>query len=119
MSRVVVIGASTKEERYSNQAVKLLKENGHTVFAIGNKAGIIDDTEILVGKPTIKNLDTITLYINPDIQKEYYDYIVKLRPRRLIFNPGTENIELFKLASENKIITEEACTLVLLRTGQF
>lgn len=115
----LVIGASEKPERYSNLAVKFLQQYQQPVYAIGNKAGKIGDTEILTGKPFFPNVHTISLYINPVLQKEYYDYILSLQPQRIIFNPGTENEELEALAQANGIIANEACTLVLLKTQQF
>lgn len=119
MKTTLVIGASTNIERYSNMAIKLLKQYNHQVFAIGNKVGKIDDTEIEVGKPHFKNIDTITLYISEKYQPEYFDYILSLQPKRIIFNPGTENGELYSLALKNNIYPINACTLVLLKTGQY
>ena len=119
MKTTLVIGASTNIERYSNMAIKLLKQYNHQVFAIGNKVGKIDDTEILIGQPKLENIHTITLYLNAKFQKEYYDYILSLQPQRIIFNPGTENEELEILAQQNNIQTIEACTLVMLKTNQF
>lgn len=115
----LVIGASEKEERYSNMAVKLLRSYRHQVFAIGNKTGIINDVEIVTGQPKLENIDTVTLYLSEKYQKEYYDYILSLKPQRIIFNPGTENDELEKLAEMNHINAIDACTLVLLKTGQY
>jgi predicted CoA-binding protein len=115
----VVFGASENPARYANLAVKKLKSFGHSVIPIGLREGKIDGIPIKVGKPEINNVDTITLYLNSLRQKEYYDYIVNLKPRRIIFNPGAENEELEKVARENGIKTMEACTLVLLSTGQF
>jgi len=100
-------------------AVNMLQEYGHEVVALGRRARVVDDWEILTGKPEIPNLDTITIYLNADNQKEYYDYFLKLKPRRVIFNPGAENPELATLLQQNGIKTENACTLVLLRTSQF
>ena len=117
--KTVVLGASQNEERYSNMAVKKLVAHNHPVTAIGNKEGIINDIKIIKDNPTINDVDTITLYLNPENQKPYYDYILSLNPQRLIFNPGTENDELEKLAEEKGIKTMEACTLVLLSTNQY
>ena len=113
------MGASTNPQRYSNLAVNLLLKYQHKVFAIGNKMGVINDVEIVVGKPTIQNIDTITLYISPKFQLEYYDYFISLKPKRIIFNPGTENEELISLARANNIDAIVACTLVLLKTEQY
>lgn len=115
----LVIGASEKEERYSNMAVKLLTAYQHKVFAIGNKAGKINDVEIVTGQPKLENIHTVTLYLSEKYQAEYYDYIFSLQPQRIIFNPGTENETLESLAKEHKVNAIDACTLVLLKTGQY
>jgi uncharacterized protein len=115
----LVIGASENEERYSNKAVKMLKAKKHDVIALGNKTGKIDDTPIETEKKPYENIDTITLYINAALQKDYYNYIFSLNPKRIIFNPGAENPELFNLALGKNIIPVEACTLVLLATQQY
>lgn len=117
--KVLVIGASLKEERYSNKAIKMLNEFGHNVFALGLKSGIVDDTKIETEWLPFEGIDTITLYLNPKRQVEYYDYIISLKPKRVIFNPGTENPDLYKILKENNIEHEVACTLVLLSTNQF
>ena len=115
----LVIGASEKEERYSNMAMKLLQEYKHPVKAIGNKIGKVDDIEIEIGKPSYNNIDTITLYLSEKYQQQYFEYILSLKPKRIIFNPGTENIELYNLALKNNIYPLNACTLVMLKTGQY
>lgn len=115
----LVIGASENEERYSNMAVKLLLSYGHRVLAIGNKTGLINNVPIQLGKPNFEGINTITLYINKSIQKDYYNYILSLQPQRIIFNPGTENDELVALAKQNGISAIVACTLVMLKTGQY
>ena len=115
----LVIGASEKEERYSNMAVKLLTAYHHKVFAIGSKAGKIDDIDIVIGQPKLENIHTVTLYLSKMYQKEYYNYILSLKPKRIIFNPGTENEELEILAKEHQVNAIDACTLVLLKTGQY
>ncbi len=115
----LVIGASENKERYSYLAINLLRKYQHEVVAIGNKKGKINDVEIEVGKPKYKDIDTVTLYISEKYQKDYFEYIISLQPKRIIFNPGTENTELFQLALQNKIEPVEACTLVLLKTGQY
>ena len=117
--KTVVLGASQNEERYSNMAVKKLVAHKHPVTAIGNKVGIINDTKIIKDHPLISDVDTVTLYLNPENQKPYYDYILSLHPKRIIFNPGTENEDLEKIANEKGIKTMEACTLVLLSTNQY
>ena len=115
----VVIGASENTERYSNKAIRMLLKYNHPIFAIGNKVGKVENVEIETEKKIVKNVDTVTLYLNEKHQVEYYDYILSLHPKRIIFNPGTENEVLEKLAKENSIEAMEACTLVLLSTGQY
>ena len=117
--KTVVLGASQNEERYSNMAVKKLVSHNHPVTAIGNKEGVINNIKIIKDNPVINDVDTITLYLNPDNQKPYYSYILSLNPKRIIFNPGTENNELEKLAKQKGIKTMDACTLVLLSTNQY
>ena len=117
--KTVVLGASQNEERYSNMAVKKLVAHNHPVTAIGNKEGVINNIKIIKDNPVINDVDTITLYLNPDNQKPYYSYILSLNPKRIIFNPGTENDELEKLAEQKGIKTMDACTLVLLSTNQY
>jgi predicted CoA-binding protein len=119
MKPTLVIGASENKERYSNMAVKLLLSFNHKVFAIGNKKGFIEDTEILTDTASLKNIDTVTLYISPKYQAAYYNYIISLKPKRIIFNPGTENDEFIALAAQNSISAIVACTLVMLKTGQY
>jgi predicted CoA-binding protein len=117
--KTIVIGASVHPERYSNKAVIQLKKNGHEVIAIGNSEGEIDGIKIHTDKPMISHVDTISLYLNPDHQKEWYAYILSIYPRRLIFNPGAENSELMQIAASHGIQTDESCTLVLLTTKQY
>jgi predicted CoA-binding protein len=117
--RTMVLIASPKPDRYSFMAVKLLVEHEVPVVAIARRHGYIDDTELLVGRPHINDLHTLSLYLNPTNQRDFYDYILALAPKRVIFNPGTENEELQDMLSQNKIHWEEACTLVLLRTHQY
>lgn len=115
----LVLGASPNEDRYSNLAVKRLRQHGHKVVAIGLREGRIGDVEIIRDHPQLTGVETITLYINPLRQPQYYEYMLSLKPKRIIFNPGTENEELETLASANKIEAIEACTLVMLSTGQY
>ncbi|MEZ4978937.1 MAG: CoA-binding protein [Chitinophagales bacterium] len=115
----LVIGASEHPERYSNKAILMLQKFGHEVLALASRKGSIGNLEFYTEKPAFKQVDTVTLYINPRIQKEYYDYILRLHPRRVIFNPGTENPEFYTLLKEKGIEVQEACTLVLLSTKQF
>jgi hypothetical protein len=117
--KTLVIGASSNPERYSYLAVKKLIAYQHPVIALGNRAGNIGDTVIETEQKPFDNIDTVTLYLNPQRQKDYYNYILSLHPQRIIFNPGTENDELYELAKEKGIAVEEACTLVMLSTGQY
>ena len=117
--KTLVIGASVNPQRYSNLAVQKLSALQYPVIALGVKSGTIGNIEIERERKAFENIDTVTLYINPLRQKEYYDYILSLHPKRIIFNPGAENDELFTLAIHNGIEAKEACTLVLLSTGQY
>jgi len=117
--KTLVIGASENTERYSNMAIRRLLKYGHPVVAIGNRKGKVENVEIITEHPEMKDVDTVTLYLNPTNQKPYYDYILSLKPKRIIFNPGTENEELERLAAKEGINILEACTLVMLGTGQF
>jgi uncharacterized protein len=115
----LVLGASENPERYSNIAIKRLSAAGHRILALGNKAGNAHGIAIQTGTPAVDDIDTVTLYLNPERQEAYYNYILSLKPRRIIFNPGTENEELEAKAAAQGIHTLEACTLVLLSTGQY
>jgi predicted CoA-binding protein len=117
--KTLVLGASQNPERYSFLAVQQLSKHQHPVIAIGKNKGAIGNVEIETEKKQLNDIDTVTLYLNPANQKEYYNYIFSLHPKRIIFNPGAENAELENLAKEKGIKTMEACTLVLLSTGQF
>lgn len=115
----LVIGASENTDRYSNKAIKSLVSHKQPVKAIGLKKGNVDGVEIIKEKDNFDDIDTVTLYLNSKNQEEYEDYILNLNPRRIIFNPGAENSKLAKLAREKGINTMEACTLVMLSTGQY
>ncbi len=117
--KTLVIGASVNPARYSYLAVQKLAAHQQPVVALGLKKGMIGNTEIETEKKPFEQIDTVTLYVNPTHQKDYYDYIFSLQPKRIIFNPGTENDELFKMAQHKGIEPLEACTLVLLSTGQY
>ena len=119
MKKTLVLGASTNETRYSNIATHRLLSHGHEVILVGNKKGEIENLSIHNEKPFFENIDTVTLYVNPKNQEEYYDYILNLKPKRIIFNPGTENVALVALANKQGIETEYACTLVLLATNEY
>jgi hypothetical protein len=119
LKKTLVLGASDNPERYSFLAVNRLRSKGHPVVAIGRKVTRVSDVEVGTTKQPFTGIDTVTLYLNPSNQKEYYDYVLSLHPKRLVFNPGAENPELEGLARARGIQTQEACTLVLLSTGQF
>ncbi|HEV3414433.1 MAG TPA: CoA-binding protein [Puia sp.] len=119
IKKTIVLGASANPERYSNMAVRRLRNAGHPVSAIGRNPATVGDVEVITDREAVTDVDTVTLYLNPTNQKEYYDYILSLHPRRIIFNPGAENPELEALASAHGIEPVEACTLVLLSTGQY
>ena len=117
--KTLVLGASDNPSRYSYLTLHRLKGQGHPVVAIGKKPGMVAGVPIEKEKKDVENIDTVTLYLNPMHQKQYYDYIISLKPKRIIFNPGAENDELSELAAKNGIKPMEACTLVLLATGQY
>ncbi|MEO6915136.1 MAG: CoA-binding protein [Chitinophagaceae bacterium] len=117
--KTVVLGASSNPSRYSYLAIDRLKNMHYPVVGIGKKAGTVGDVMIETEQKPIDDVDTVSLYLNANNQKSYYDYIFSLNPKRIIFNPGAENEELFKMAEEKGIKPVEACTLVMLATGQF
>jgi predicted CoA-binding protein len=117
--KTLVLGASDNPSRYSYLAVHRLRSHGHPVVAIGKKNTMVADVSIEKEKKDWNNVDTVTLYLNPTHQQQYYDYILSLKPTRIIFNPGAENDELADLAAKNGITPIEACTLVLLSTNQY
>ena len=117
--KTLVLGASDNPARYSYLAIQRLRKHGHPVVAIGRKNTKVADVNIDKEKIPATGIDTVTLYLNPTHQQEYYDYLISLKPKRIIFNPGTENDKLVELAKEENIETMEACTLVLLSTGQY
>lgn len=119
MKKTLVIGASLKPERFSNKAIKLLRRYDYPVFAYGLRIGKVEDVEIFKEKKNIENIHTVTMYINPKRQPELYDYIISLNPKRIIFNPGTENDEFVNIAKNKKIEVVENCTLVMLNTDIF
>src|SRR5690349_945996 len=119
VKKTLVLGASDNPQRYSYMAMSRLRGKGHPVVAIGRKPMAVGDVTIDTEKKDFQGVDTVTLYLNPRGQKEYYDYILSLHPRRIIFNPGAENEELARLAQANGVQPVEACTLVLLSTGQY
>lgn len=119
VKKTLVLGASDNPERYSNMAIARLRGKGHPVVAIGHRLARTGDVEIETQKKPFADVDTVTLYLNPTRQAAYYDYILSLHPKRIIFNPGAENPELSALAAANGIQPLAACTLVLLNTGAY
>ena len=121
MKKTLIIGASQNPERYANKAYLMLKSFGHQTLLLGNKVGEIGTDSIVDNWSDLEldGVDAVTLYLGAKHQLEYYDKIVKLKPNRVIFNPGTENEEFYRLLRTNDIAFEEACTLVLLQTGQY
>jgi predicted CoA-binding protein len=117
--KTLVLGASDNPDRYSYRAVHQLKKHGHEVVPVGIRKGQVAGLPIHTDRPAAENVDTVTLYVGPQNQPTWYDYILDLQPKRIIFNPGTENPELEKLAQARGIYTEEACTLVMLSVGQY
>jgi predicted CoA-binding protein len=117
--KTLVLGASTKPARYSFLAIEKLVDKGHSVLAIGQNAGEVAGIKIQTKAIPLKNIDTVTLYLNPLRQRDYYNYIVEAQPKRVIFNPGTENPEFYQLLKLNDIKVEIGCTLVMLSTNQY
>lgn len=117
--KTLVLGASTKPDRYAFKAINMLVEKGHSVLAIGQNSGEVAGIKIQTKAIPLKNIDTITLYLNPLRQRDYYNYIIEAKPKRVVFNPGTENPEFYQLLELNDIKSEVACTLVLLSTNQY
>jgi len=117
--KTLVLGASDNPSRYSYLAIRKLRSREHPVEAIGKLNTQVDDVKIINEKTPFTDIDTVTLYLNPVHQRDYYDYILSLHPKRIIFNPGAENEELAALARKNDIQPVEACTLVMLSTNQY
>ena len=117
--KTMVLGASTNPGRISYQATLALQKKGFEVIPVGLQPGDINGIQIRTDQPFIEQLHTLTLYIRPDLQPPLYDYILKLKPKRLIFNPGTENPSLSLLARETGIQTVRACTLVMLTLDDY
>ncbi|MBN8693184.1 MAG: CoA-binding protein [Bacteroidetes bacterium] len=115
----VVIGASPNFERYSYKATVRLNQYGHKVYPIGLRSGKIEGIDIITDKPQIPNVDTVTLYVGPQNQEAWKEYIFSLKPKRIIFNPGTENPEFQNQVQSKGIECVEACTLVMLSVGNY
>ncbi len=119
MKKTLVIGASPNPLRYSHKAVKRLREYDHEVVAIGKRETQIEDVEVIKEKPPLEGIHTVTLYVGPQNQDEYLDYIVSLKPERIIFNPGTYNDTLEEMAKEAGIDCIEDCTLIMLSSDSY
>ena len=117
--RTLIIGASNNPERYSYKAAERLLAHGHEIELLGLRPDTVFGKTIDTEKKQYAGIDTVTLYVGKQHQPEYYDYVVSLKPRRVIFNPGTENEEFYQILKQNNIESEVACTLVLLGTGQY
>lgn len=117
--KTLVIGASANPSRYSYMAIHSLVKREHPVVAIGLKPEEVAGVTIQTKQIPFTNIDTVTLYLNAQRQKDYYNYIISLAPKRVVFNPGTENPEFYQLLKLNNIEVEVACTLVILSTGQY
>jgi len=118
-NKTLIIGASIKPERYSYKAAEKLRAHNHEIYMIGNKAGQLFGHEIITDMPVFSDVDTVTLYVSAKNQIGYYEYIISLNPRRVIFNPGTENPEFEARLTSCGIQSEIACTLVLLSTSAY
>ncbi|AMR26208.1 CoA-binding protein [Hymenobacter psoromatis] len=119
LMKTLVLGATDNPDRYAYKAVHSLKNHGHEVVPVGIRKGRVAGQAIHTDRPQEADIDTVTLYVGPQNQPNWYEYILSLKPRRIIFNPGTENPELEQKAQAQGIMTEEACTLVMLSVGQY
>jgi predicted CoA-binding protein len=119
LKKTLIIGASPNPDRYAYRAAHMLTVKGHKIVNVGIKNGSVAGVEIEKQGSIHDDIDTVTLYIGPNLQPQYYNYILETKPKRVIFNPGTENAELENLLTSNGIEPVEACTLVLLSTGQY
>ncbi|MEN8123696.1 MAG: CoA-binding protein [Bacteroidota bacterium] len=119
MKKSLVLGASLNEYRYSNMAIRSLVDHGEEVLALGLRNGKVVGIQIEIGFPKFLEIHTVTLYLNAKRQQQYYNYIISLQPKRVIFNPGAENFEFARILDNHNIYYENACTLVLLSTDQY
>lgn len=117
--RTLVLGASENPTRYANIAIKRLTANKVPTLALGLRKGEVSGVKIETEKVPFENVHTVTLYLGPPRQEEYYDYVISLKPERVIFNPGTENPQFYRMLQDNDIEVEVACTLVLLSTQHY
>jgi uncharacterized protein len=119
MKKTVVLGATPDASRFAFKAANMLVNYGHEMVPVGIKKGEVAGQKILNGQPDIEHVDTVALYVGPRNQTDLYDYILRLKPKRIIFNPGTENDELISLAKRNNIEPVLGCTLVMLSVGTY
>lgn len=117
--KTLVLGATDNPSRYAYLAIRKLRSHNHPVVAVGRKEGEVGDVQIRTQQADEEDIDTVTLYLNPKNQQAYYDYILRLQPKRIIFNPGTENDELIEMAEQRGIEPFIGCTLVMLSIGQY
>lgn len=118
-NKTLIIGASVNPERYAYKAAKSLIAHNHEIYMIGNKPSVLFDRKITTEQTIYTDVETVTMYVSAKNQTGYYDYIISLHPKRVIFNPGTENLAFAQQLKQEDIFTEEACTLVLLATNAY
>jgi len=119
MKKTLIIGASNNHERFSYLAAESLLAHGHEIELIGKRPEVVFGRTIDTEKKSYDDIDTVTIYLSEKFQPEYYEYVISLKPTRVIFNPGTENPEFEKKLKENNIHVVENCTLIMLRTREF
>jgi predicted CoA-binding protein len=119
MKKTLILGASPDASRFAYKAAHMLTDYGHEIALVGMKSGEVAGQKILKGNPGVEGVHTITLYVGPKNQTDLYEYIISLKPERIIFNPGTENDELIHLAEKNNIEAVVGCTLVMLAAGTY
>jgi predicted CoA-binding protein len=119
MKKTLILGASPDPSRFAFKAAKMLTDYGHEIVLVGIKNGEVAGQKILKGQPSVSDVDTVTLYVGPQNQTDHYNYIISLKPKRIIFNPGTENDELISMAEKNNIEPVIGCTLVMLSAGSY
>ncbi|MBW4360314.1 CoA-binding protein [Flavobacterium taihuense] len=117
--KTLVLGATLKSEKAAFKAIEMLVARGHSVLALGQNTGEVSGIKINTKAIPLKNIDTVSLYINPARQRDYYNYVIEAKPKRVLFNPGTENPEFYQLLELNNIKYEVACTLVLLTLNKY
>ena len=119
MKKTLILGASDNTSRYAYKAARMLKSYGHPVVNVGIREGEVLGEPIHTDKPVMNDIDTVTLYVGTNNLPFWFDYILSVKPKRIIFNPGTEHPELWKLAKANGIEPIEGCTLVMLSIGVY